>query len=312
MFKHDLKLDNVFFEDSLDVSSQLINRSHLRYLNKGKHIRAQLLTKLGNVLDIEDSYLSVLSRVVEMTHNATLVHDDVIDNSLYRRKSNTLNAVYDNKTTVLFGDYILARAMYELSVLERPRLISQMALALKRLVDGELTQLNAKNPFDFSLEDYDRLAKNKTGALFSWALSSIIELGVSESLINFDLIDNIGLEFGKLFQVRDDILDFSTDSKTCGLDIQNNNINYILTLLNEELSPVQKESILSAQSIDHLETEIKTMLYSFVHEQEKAFDHCLESFLEDHIFALDLGVSALKKRKFINIFVDVIEIMKLT
>ena len=221
-------LANFFFED--DHSDQLyLKQGSLDYLAKGKALRSKICIVLGESFSLEKSQAKLLGQTVEMIHNATLIHDDVVDYSHFRRGSETLNSFYGNKKSVLVGDYILAKAIADLSTLNKPSLVAAIASALKSLVDGEIFQMEHNDPFEISEEDYIKLARNKTGSLFAWSFSSIVDLKFGNDLLTKSMHE-IGEELGILFQIKDDLLDFTVEDKTKALDLRNNNINYVFSL----------------------------------------------------------------------------------
>ena len=195
-----------------------------------------------------------------MIHNATLIHDDVVDYSHFRRGSETLNSFYGNKKSVLVGDYILAKAIFDLSTLNKPTLIGAIAHALKCLVDGEIFQMEHSNPFVLREEDYIRLAKNKTGALFAWCFSSVVDLQFSSEDLT-EAMHELGEELGVLFQIKDDLLDFTVQEKTTALDLRNNNINYVFSLFND-LVDDKKSIFKESAEISDLPVDLQNYLQS--------------------------------------------------
>lgn len=251
--------ENYFFGDD-HCETLFINPEDLKYLSKGKGFRSKIISTLGEILKLETDSVEVLSTTVEDIHNATLIHDDVLDNSHFRRNEKTLNAIYENNKAVLVGDYILANAMFKLSTLGNSKLISYLSIALKRLVDGEIFQLNNREIFDITSEDYAKLAKNKTGSLFSWCLTSVFMVGKYPPN-TIQILDEIGLNIGLIFQMKDDLLDFSTKVKTPYLDLKNNNINYVFSALKDELSDSDKELVVKASQVDELPKELQEKIF---------------------------------------------------
>lgn len=254
MEMHKKKLTEFFFDDD-HSDSLFIDYKDLSYLSKGKAIRSTVCNKICNMLNINESASRLMEDTVEMIHNATLIHDDVIDNSLVRRGSKTLNASYSNKKTVLIGDYILAKAIYDLSSLNKPILVRSISQALKSLVDGEIFQMEHKNPFFISEEDYIVLAKNKTGSLFSWSLSAPFEY-ISDNQDLVHVIKDLGFKLGVLFQMKDDLLDFIDIGKTKNIDFRNKNVNYVFTKL-EVLNSEERRLLMQVKDYESLPSLLK-------------------------------------------------------
>ncbi len=250
-------LANFFFEG--DHSNKLyLKEGSLDYLAQGKALRSRVCIELGKTFLLNPKQAAILGQTIEMIHNATLIHDDVVDFSHFRRGSETLNSFYGNKKSVLVGDYILAKAIADLSLLNRPSLIAAIAMALKSLVDGEIFQMEHSDPFDISEDDYIRLAMNKTGALFAWSFSSVVDLKFENTSLT-KAMHEMGEELGVLFQMKDDLLDFTVETKTQGLDLRNNNVNYVFSLFANADSKV-KSALRSAQALGDLSEEIKREL----------------------------------------------------
>jgi geranylgeranyl pyrophosphate synthase len=245
-------LANFFFED--DHSDKLyLKAGSLDYLAEGKALRSKICIALGENFYLEKSQAALLGQTIEMIHNATLIHDDVVDYSHFRRGSETLNSFYGNKKSVLVGDYILAKAIADLSELNKPSLVAAIATALKSLVDGEIFQMEHTDPFDISEENYLKLAKNKTGSLFAWSFSSVVDLKFGDDSLSKSMHE-IGQELGILFQIKDDLLDFTVENKTKALDLRNNNINFVFSLFKHSDIAI-KNGFRNAQSIDDLTSD---------------------------------------------------------
>ena len=259
----DMKLDEFFFNDS--YIKKEIKPSDLRGLTNGKYLRSRLLFLTSNIFHLTDEQVKDLGRIVEMVHNATLTHDDVIDNSHTRRGVPSIPSVINNKKSVLLGDYMLARALHELSDFNNPKLTKELTLTLKELVEGEWIQYENTNPYKITKSLYTTLALKKTGSLFRWCfIAPLVAFNKQEEL--YPLFSEFGEKLGIIFQMTDDLIDFNPESKkTYGLDFKNNNINYVLLHLGQIAPELEKrflrtESIedLTPEEIDYLNQSIKT------------------------------------------------------
>ena len=258
----DLQLDEFYFEDS--YIKKEMTEVDLSGLTGGKYFRSRLLYLTGQIFEINDNDLIKLGRVVELVHNATLTHDDVIDNSHTRRNSPSVPALINNKKSVLLGDYMLARALHELSDFNNPKLTQQLTLTLKELVEGEWIQYENTDPYEITYKLYETLAIKKTGSLFRWCFLAPAILQEA----NTDLLEEFS-EFGELlgviFQMTDDVIDFNKESKkTYGLDFRNNNINFVLHFVGQNFSEYHKR-FLQAEGLEELNSiELNSITESLV------------------------------------------------
>ena len=180
----------------------------------GKMLRPAFAILFGKIVGIEDEKSVKIGATLELLHNSTLVHDDVIDNADIRRGQKTHNSIWDNTITVLYGDYMFATAMNIAVELENIDVLRKIASVSKSLVTGELIQ-NA-NAFNFppKREVYFEIIKLKTAVLFSACCSLPLIVGGKEDLL--PLAEKFGEKLGIAFQIVDDCLDFKADLKKLG------------------------------------------------------------------------------------------------
>uniref|UniRef100_A0A183C1J5 Solanesyl diphosphate synthase 1 n=1 Tax=Globodera pallida TaxID=36090 RepID=A0A183C1J5_GLOPA len=159
-----------------------------------------------------------IAMVAEMIHNATLVHDDVIDESDRRRGQLTVNARWGNKQAVLVGDFILARATKVLCSIGEPPVIETMAEIVEDLVKGELLQLNGPSTStgDARFNHYMVKTFYKTGSLFANSCRSVAMLSENCDEILLELATEFGRNLGLAFQLVDDILDYCATEDALG------------------------------------------------------------------------------------------------
>ena len=204
--------------EELIISSLDIREDMRLYLIKflklpSKHIRlvlSILYMKLTG-LKISDDILKILA-AVELVHNASLIHDDIIDESVVRRGEKTLSCTFGNKLGVICGDYLLSVAMALLGELNSPEIIKIFITTLKNMCIGEVNQYYDKYKIG-TIEEYVEKSKNKTAYLFQTALvCPFIFAGKSAEEIS--KASDFGLNFGIAFQMRDDILNLISSDKT--------------------------------------------------------------------------------------------------
>ncbi len=190
-------------------------------LQGGKHIRP-ILTLLSAGLFSDANEKTVKTAVaLELLHNTTLIHDDIVDVSPMRRGKQTLHTIEGNKIAVLMGDYLYSQVLNTLTATEDMEIIRRVSQLTEAMGAGELQQQYATKHRNSSLSEYYNIIEKKTARL----LSLCCELGAysaGASAEDQKRLANFGLSFGMAFQIKDDILDFvGTDTgKQSGNDIR--------------------------------------------------------------------------------------------
>ena len=201
--------------------------SHIRQRG-GKRMRPLLTLLLaksfGEVTDVTINAAIGL----ELLHTASLVHDDVVDESTQRRGQASVNAIFNNKVAVLVGDYILSSALLHVSLTGHQKIVENLSELGRTLASGEILQLsNIQNP-DFSEQVYYDVIHKKTASLFeSCAVLGCLSVGVEAELVEH--ARGFGQMLGMMFQIRDDIFDYY-DSREIGKPTGNDMAEGKLTL----------------------------------------------------------------------------------
>ena len=227
--EQDLEDFKQVFEKVLTRDDGLLGQvlGHIRQRG-GKRMRP-IMTLLSalNIGEINDSTLH--SAVgLELLHTASLVHDDVVDESSERRGQASVNAVYNNKVAVLVGDYLLSSALLSVSYTDNQRIIQYLAQLGCTLSAGELLQLQNISNKEFSEEIYYQVINQKTASLFE----ACGAMGALSAAANDDQVERarqFGHNIGMIFQIRDDIFDYY-DSKDIGKPTGNDMLEGKLTL----------------------------------------------------------------------------------
>ncbi len=196
------------FKASLQAGNPLLT-SALNHLTRrlGKMMRPTLLllcAREGGTVTDEALHAAA---GLEMLHTASLVHDDVVDESNMRRGQRSVNALFDNKAAVLVGDFITSKALTEVALTHSLEAVERMAWLGQTLADGELLQLNNTQSTIFSESAYYDVIAKKTAALFSTCAFLGARLGGADS-DTVDRLERFGHIVGLCFQLRDDIFDF--------------------------------------------------------------------------------------------------------
>ncbi len=178
----------------------------------GKRLRPLLTLAAARMCGYEGTAHVGLAATVELIHTATLLHDDVIDESQRRRGRPTANLLWDNKSSVLVGDYLFSRAFQLMVETGSIRILDVLANASATIAEGEVLQLTASRSLATDEATYLKVIRGKTAALFSAAteVGGIIA-GAPENVV--EALSEFGLAFGICFQITDDILDYQSDTR---------------------------------------------------------------------------------------------------
>ena len=216
------KIESVEKLISLKLQSQvnLIKKMSDYHLNSGgKRIRALLTMGAAKLGGYSDGSRDInLAACVELIHGATLLHDDVIDESKMRRGNKTPNSIWGNQSSILVGDYLLSRCfemMVEDGSLEILKLLSSTS---SKIAQGEVMQLQHKGEADLLEESYIKIINLKTAALFS-AATRVGACISSLSEKKKDALESYGKNLGLAFQIADDALDYFSKEKIFGKEI---------------------------------------------------------------------------------------------
>lgn len=184
----------------------------------GKRLRPMLTLAAARMCGYEGPYHISLAATVEFIHTATLLHDDVVDESAQRRGKPTANLLWDNKSSVLVGDYLFARSFQLMTETGSLRVLEILSNASATIAEGEVLQLTASQDLGTTEEVYLKVVRGKTAALFSAAM----EVGgviaqAPEALVR--ALYDFGDALGVAFQIVDDLLDFQGDVGAIGKNI---------------------------------------------------------------------------------------------
>ncbi len=217
------------FEDSLSHDDGLLSQalSHIRQRG-GKRMRPILILLMAQNYGRVSDATQHAAVGLELLHTASLVHDDVVDESAERRGQASVNATYNNKVAVLVGDYILSTALLHVSFTNNQRIIQNLAELGRTLAAGEILQLSNISNQVISEEVYYDVIRQKTAALFeSCAAIGALSAGASDEEVK--RAGDFGRNLGIMFQIRDDIFDYF-DAKEIGKPTGNDMAEGKLTL----------------------------------------------------------------------------------
>ncbi|WP_340613678.1 octaprenyl diphosphate synthase [Xenorhabdus thailandensis] len=181
----------------------------------GKRIRPMIAVLAGQALHCQDEKYIKVAALIEFIHTATLLHDDVVDESDMRRGKATANSIYGNAASVLVGDFIYTRSFQMMTDLDSMRVLKLMSDATNVIAEGEVMQLMNCNDPNISEDDYMRVIYSKTARLFEVAAHSAAILANATPEQEIALRD-YGRYLGTAFQLIDDLLDYDSDNSTLG------------------------------------------------------------------------------------------------
>lgn len=213
---------NSYYKDSIYCNNPRIQEI-IDYIMKsdGKRIRPILLLLAAKACGTINAATYNAAITVELLHTASLVHDDVVDESKLRRGKPSVNAVFDNKMAVLVGDYFLSTALIKSVLTGNIDIVSDISGLGRSLAEGELNQLSLVKEIIIDENEYFEVIKKKTASLLSICMK-VGAISVDASDEEVDKFRRLGEYLGICFQLRDDIFDYYTDSigKPTGNDIR--------------------------------------------------------------------------------------------
>jgi len=212
----------------------------------GKRLRPALTLVAGRMFGPLRPEHATVGAIVELIHTATLVHDDILDESALRRGIETVNRRVGNETAVLLGDYLFATCFKEAAALEDRFASRYLAEIVAIVCRGEILQVHRRNDIDLPEETYFRIIEDKTAALYAAALRCGAEIARAPAEASKALAE-YGLRLGTAFQIVDDILDLTgeeaTVGKSLGTDLEKAKMTLPLLRLRERANGRDRERL---------------------------------------------------------------------
>jgi octaprenyl-diphosphate synthase len=224
------KIDDIIKHSTDNRAKLIFDVTNYLVLGGGKRIRPVLLIIAARLCGYEEGNRHYnLGAAIELIHTATLLHDDVVDNSYLRRSQKTINAIWDNKAAILVGDYLFSAAFELMTSDGSLEVLKLLSSASATMADGEVLQLMNSTNIDISYQKYLEIISSKTAILFSAATEVgglVANRGTNEILA----LREFGKNLGVIFQITDDILDYSTSRKALGKNIGDDFFDSKITL----------------------------------------------------------------------------------
>ncbi|WP_100656255.1 octaprenyl diphosphate synthase [Alteromonas flava] len=215
----DMLAVNQLIQEQVSSDVALINQLGFYIVNSGgKRLRPLLTVVSARALDIQNDAHITLAAIIEFIHTATLLHDDVVDESTMRRGRETANELFGNQASVLVGDFLYSRAFQMMVGLQRMRVMDILSDATNRIAQGEVMQLMNCNDPDTTEQRYMDVIYSKTARLFEAATQLAAVLTDQPESIE-SAMQNYGKYLGTAFQLIDDVLDYDADAATMGKNV---------------------------------------------------------------------------------------------
>jgi octaprenyl-diphosphate synthase len=256
------------FKTSMQSSVPLLDRiTHYIVKRKGKQIRPMFVFFSASICGGINESTHRGAALVELLHTATLVHDDVVDNSYQRRGFFSINALWKNKIAVLVGDYLLSKGLL-LSIDNGDfKLLKIVSEAVKQMSEGELLQIEKVRRMDISEGVYYEVIRQKTASL----IASCCACGAASAGADEDTIEKMrlfGEKIGIAFQIKDDMFDFGTDDvgKPLGIDIKEKKVTLPLIYALNNSQPSEKKRIINLVKNHNDDPEKIAQIINFVNQ----------------------------------------------
>lgn len=222
-----IQFEHLYFSAIQGVAPSLQKAVELLQQQTSKHVRPLLLLLVANCFERPTERVLNGSIFIELLHVSSLVHDDVIDQSLVRRGVPSMNAIFDNRKAVLIGDYLLSNAMIQAVLAGKQSVVLELATLGKVLSEGEILQMDTADLGDYSEERYLEIIDRKTASLIQSSMKIGAILAGKDSPKLIESLERVGRLLGRAFQIRDDIFDYLPTpglGKPSGQDIQENKV----------------------------------------------------------------------------------------
>lgn len=263
----DMTAVNNLIYSQLQSDVALINQLGIYIVNAGgKRMRPMLTVLAARALNYQGNHHIDIAAIIEFIHTATLLHDDVVDESNMRRGRETANALFGNSASVLVGDFLYTRSFQMMTKLSDMKIMDILSDATNIVAEGEVLQLMNCNDADTTEESYMQVIYCKTAKLFEAATRLAAVISHQDEVIEKAMQD-YGKYLGTAFQLVDDIMDYTADAKEMGKNVGDDlaegkptlPLLYAMKHGNEAQSQLIKEAIETCNGMDNLAEILQTM-----------------------------------------------------
>ncbi|SHF56824.1 heptaprenyl diphosphate synthase component II [Ornithinibacillus halophilus] len=264
--KKDLDYIEAALTEAIHAEHPVLREASTQLLKAGgKRIRPVFVLLSGQIGEFDLEKVKTVAVSLELIHMATLVHDDVIDDAELRRGKPTIKAQYGNHVAMYTGDYILAKALEQITTLENPSIHKSLSKTLVEVSLGEIEQIKDKYNLNQNLRVYLRRIKRKTALL----IATSCKLGAITSNLSNRQIKKLyqyGYYIGMSYQIIDDILDFTSTSKELGKPAGNDLLQGNITL-----------PVLFAMKNEDFKTQL---IHSFQHHEQGKLEESMDTLIQ--------------------------------
>ena len=253
----------------------------------GKGFRSQLIGLVSEPLGLPQKTQNLLGQTIEFIHNASLLHDDLVDRSQLRRGKKAAWTKYTPEYAVLAGDYLLARVMVNLSSHGNIKLVQYTSEIISDLLEGEWLQDSIVGDFFVTTVQLDRVHFLKTASLFKWCLRAPFIAQEKYDVNLHQILNEMGSILGQLFQRSDDLLDYNIrnhEGKAVLGDLKSGYLNSFGAFMANQMSRGQIDQLIKSQDLD----EMKLIFSMNPAEAEKLFLQKVAEFDEVNTKLIDL------------------------
>ena len=277
---NDMSTVNDLIYSQLHSDVALINQLGIYIVNAGgKRMRPMLTVLAARALQYEGQDHTAIAAIIEFIHTATLLHDDVVDESNMRRGRETANALFGNSASVLVGDFLYTRSFQMMVKLNNIEIMSILSSATNVVAEGEVLQLMNCNDPDTTEASYMKVIYSKTAKLFEAATRLAAVISNQDKLIE-TAMQNYGKHLGTAFQLVDDIMDYTADAKEMGKNVGDDlaegkptlPLIYAMQRGNEKQSKLIREAIEHSNGMDYLDEILDALKQTgaLIYTQKKA------------------------------------------
>jgi len=264
----ELKIFEEKFRASMKTKTALLD-AVMQYIvkQKGKKVRPMFVFLSASICGEITDATHRGAALIELLHTATLVHDDVVDDSDERRGFFSINALWKNKIAVLVGDYLLSKGLLLAVGNKDFRLLEIVSDAVKEMSEGELLQIEKTRKLNITEEIYFEIIRQKTASL----ISSACAVGASSSSASEEIVSKMklfGEKVGIAFQIKDDLLDFGSDDtgKPHGVDLKEKKITLPLIFSLNNSLPADRKRIINIIRNHNTDPKKVKEVISFIHK----------------------------------------------
>ncbi len=281
---------NVLFSKTMKSKVPLLNIITKYVLNrKGKQIRPLLVFLTAKAIGEIGSSTYTAATLIELLHTATLVHDDVVDDSYERRGFLSINALWKSKIAVLLGDYLLTRGLAISVETKEYDILEITNNAVKEMIEGELLQIQKVRKLNISEDEYFNIIRKKTATLIAACTASGAR-SVTDDQRTIEKMNDFGIKIGIAFQIKDDLFDYEKTTltgKPKGNDIQEKKITLPLIVSLSRATSSERRKVLKMINNKAPNRLIHSMIRDFV-LQYGGLEYAQEKMIENKNLALDI------------------------